>query len=90
MLAVTKIANPSLQRRRVVLLDNGAIGLDGGVARDGRPLAGVGDETKVNRRVLLEVVGLSRLGVGVEKEVEAICFLLDISLWLMQAQRNND
>jgi len=63
-----------------VLLDDSAVGLDGGVAGDGCPLAGVGDEANVDGLVLLEIVGLARLGVGMEEEVEAICFLLNVSL----------
>jgi hypothetical protein len=62
-----------------VLLDNSAIGLNGSVAGDGRPLARVGDETNVYRGILLEVVSLARLGVGVEEEVEAVSFLLLVS-----------
>jgi hypothetical protein len=62
-----------------MLLDNSAVSLNGGLAGDGRPLAGVGDEANVDRGVLLEVVGLARLGVGVEEEVEAISFLLLVS-----------
>jgi hypothetical protein len=67
VLAVAEIAKPRLQRRRVVLLDDGAIGLDRGVTGDGCPLARVGDETEVDRRMLFEVVGLAGLGVGVEE-----------------------
>jgi hypothetical protein len=79
VLAVAEVAEPRLQRRRVVFFDNGAVGLDGGVARDGRPLARVGDEAEVDRSMLLEVVGLAGLGVGVEEEVEAVSFLLNVN-----------
>jgi hypothetical protein len=63
-----------------VLLDNSAVSLDGGMAGDRRPLARIGDEANVDGCILLEVVGLARLGVGVEEEVEAVSFLLCISL----------
>jgi len=39
VLAVTEVANPRLERWRVVLADDVAVCLDGGVAGDGRPLA---------------------------------------------------
>jgi hypothetical protein len=42
-----------------VLLDDGAVCLDAGVAGDGCPLPGVGDEAEVDGGVLLEVVGLA-------------------------------
>lgn len=75
VLAVTKIADPSLQRWRVVLPDNVAAGLDRGMAGDGGPLARVVDEANVDRRVLLEVICLARLGVGVEEEIKSIALL---------------
>jgi hypothetical protein len=77
--AITKITKPGLQPRGVVLLDNSAVSLDSGMTRDGRPLAGAGNETNVDRRILLEVVGLARLGVGVEEEIKAVSFLLSVS-----------
>jgi hypothetical protein len=58
-----------------VLPNDLTICLDGGMAGDGSPLAGVVDEAEVNGLVGLEVVGLSRLGVGVEEEIEAITLL---------------
>jgi hypothetical protein len=79
VLAITEISNPRLQRWRVVLLDNSAVGLNGSLSGDGRPLAGAVDEANVDRRVLLEVVGLARLGVGVEEEVEAVSFLFPVN-----------
>jgi hypothetical protein len=63
-----------------VLLNNSAVCLNGRFARDGRPLPGVVDETNVDGRVFLEVVGLARLGIGVEEDVEAVCFLFILSL----------
>lgn len=75
VLAVTKVAEPGLEGRRVVLLDAGAVGLDGGGAGDAGPLAGVVEEGEVDVGVLLEVVGLAGLGVGVEDEVDAVVLL---------------
>lgn len=78
VLAVTEIADPSLKCGRVMLLHNGAIGLDGGFAGDGCPLAAVVDEANVDGLVLLQVIGLARLGVGVEEKVKALRFLLSV------------
>lgn len=75
VLAVTKITNPSLQSWGVVLPNNITVGLDRGMARDGGPLARGVDEPNVDRRVLLKVIGLARLGVGVEEEIEAVALL---------------
>lgn len=75
VLAVTEVAEPGLERRRVVLLDAGAVGLDGSGAGDAGPLAGVVEESEVDLGVLLEVVGLAGLGVGVEDEVNAVVLL---------------
>jgi hypothetical protein len=75
VLAVTEVADPGLERGGVVLADDFAVGLDGGVAGDGGPLARVVDEADVDGCVLLEVVGLAGLGVGVEEEVEAVALL---------------
>jgi hypothetical protein len=58
-----------------VLLDNSTIGLNGSVTRDGCPFTRVGDEANVDGCMLLEVVGLARLGVCVEEEVEAVALL---------------
>jgi hypothetical protein len=75
VLAVTEVAEPGLEGGRVVLLDAGAVGLDGGGAGNAGPLAGVVEETEVDFGVLLEVVGLAGLGVGVEDEVDAVVLL---------------
>ena len=48
VLAVTEVAEPGLEGRRVVLLDAGAVGLDGGGAGDAGPLAAVVEESKVD------------------------------------------
>ena len=75
VLAVTEVTEPGLERRRVVLLDTRAVGLDGSGAGDAGPLAGVVEESQVDLGVLLEVVGLAGLGVGVEDEVNAVVLL---------------
>lgn len=75
VLAVTEVAEPCLEGGGVVLLDAGAVGLDGSGAGDGGPLAGVVEEGKVDIGVLGEVVGLAGLGVGVEDEVDAVVLL---------------
>ena len=75
VLAITEVAEPGLEGRRVVLLDAGAVGLDGSGAGDAGPLAGVVEECEVDVGVLLKVVGLAGLGVGVEDEVNAVVLL---------------
>jgi hypothetical protein len=75
VLAITEVAEPGLERCRVVLLDAGAVGLDGSGAGDAGPLAAVVEESEVDVRVLLEVVGLAGLGVGVEDEIDAVVLL---------------
>ena len=75
VLAVTEVAEPGLEGGRVVLLDAGAVGLDGSGAGDAGPLAGVVEESEVDFGVLLKVVGLAGLGVGVEDEVDAVVLL---------------
>lgn len=79
MLAITKIAEPGFQRGRVVLLDDVAVNFDGCMSRNRCPLARVVDEANVDRRVGLEIVGLSGLGVGMEEKVEAITLLCNLS-----------
>ena len=75
VLAVTEVAEPRLEGGGVVLLDARAVGLNGSGAGDAGPLAGVVEEGEVDFGVLLEVVGLARLGVGVEDEVDAVVLL---------------
>ena len=75
VLAVTEVTEPGLEGGRVELLDTRAVGLDGSGAGDAGPLAGVVEESKVDLRVLLEVVSLAGLGVGVEDEVDAVVLL---------------
>ena len=52
-----------------------AVGLDAGVARDGRPFAGGVDEGKVYRLVGSDIVSLSGFSVRVEEEVKTIGLL---------------
>jgi hypothetical protein len=75
VLAVTEVAEPGLERWGVVLLDASAVGLDGSGAGNAGPLAAVVEESEIDVGVLLEVVGLARLGVGVENEVDAVVLL---------------
>ena len=75
VLAVLEITEPGFERRRVELANLLPVGLDGGDAGDGRPLAGVVEEAEVDFAVALEVVGLAGLGVGVEDQVDAVAFL---------------
>ena len=56
-------------------MNSGAIGIDLGRAGDGCPLAGTVEESNVDVRVGLKVIGLACLGVGVEDEVDAARFL---------------
>lgn len=73
---VAEIAQPGLQRRRVVFRDGGAVGDDAGGAGDGGPAAVRGrDEGHVDVRVGFEVRRLAGLRVGVEEEVETARFL---------------
>lgn len=75
VLAVAEVTKPCLEGGGVVLLDAGAVGLNGSGAGDGGPLAGVVEESEVDVGVLGEVVGLAGLGVGVEDEVDAVVLL---------------
>lgn len=71
VLAIAEIAQPGLERGRVVLADGLAVGEDAGTARNGGPLAGGVVEGDVDVRVLGQVVRLAGFGVGVEEEVDA-------------------
>lgn len=86
VLAVAEVTKPCLEGGGVVLLDAGAVGLNGSGAGDGGPLAGVVEESEVDVGVLGEVVGLAGLGVGVEDEVDAVVLLRGgvsfVSHWL--------
>lgn len=66
MLAVAQVADPRLQGRRVVLVDEIAVGDNVGLAGNGGPFAGVVEEAEVDVGVVLEVVGFAGFGVGVE------------------------
>jgi len=88
VLAVTEVAEPGLKGRRVVLLDAGAVGLDGSGAGNAGPLAGVVEEGEVDVGVLLQVIGLAGLGVGVEDEIDAVVLLrwrVSQARWFMLA-----
>lgn len=76
VLAVTEVTDPCLESGRVVLVDDAAVSLDASLAGKGSPFAGVVQEAEVDVRVGLEVIGLARLGVGVEDEVNAVALLI--------------
>ena len=59
----------------VVFLDHGAVRDDVGSAGDGSPFTAGVQEGHVDVGVALDVVGLARLGVGVEEDVDAAGFL---------------
>lgn len=73
--AVAQVADPRLQRGRVVLLDLLAGGFESRFAGDGGPFAGGVEEGEVDVRVGVQVVGLAGFGVGVEDEVDAVALL---------------
>lgn len=73
--AVTEVAKPSLEGWAVVLSNKAAVCADAGVSSDRSPLSRGVDEGNVDMRVSIEVVGLARLGVGVEKKVNASSLL---------------
>lgn len=75
VLTVTEVADPGLERRRIVLLDQLAVRDDLGRAADGGPLAKRVQESDVDVRVGGDVVRLAGLGVSVEEEVDAAGFL---------------
>lgn len=73
--SVAEVANPGLEGWAVVLLDEASVGDDLGHAADGGPLARAVDEGDVDVGVCRELIGLVRLGVGVEEEVNASALL---------------
>ena len=73
---VLQVAEPRLELRAVVLLDQLAVRDDAGDAADRGPLARGVDERDVDVRVLGEVVRLARLVVAVEEQVDATVLLL--------------
>lgn len=75
MLAVAEIAEPGLESGRVVLSNLLAVGLERGLAGDGCPLARRVEECKVDVVVRLEIIGLARLRVRVEDEVDTVTLL---------------
>lgn len=76
--AVAEVTNPVLELWRVVLGHDGAVGDDGGVAGDGGPFAGVVAEGHIAVGVGVDVVCLSRLGVGVEDQINAAVLLMTV------------
>jgi hypothetical protein len=72
---VTEITKPSLEGRAVVLGNKTAICADTSITSNGSPLSGGVDERNVDVRVSIEVVGLARLGVGVEEKVDTSSLL---------------
>lgn len=79
MLTIAEVTHPSLQAWAVVLLDSATVGIDGGRARDGRPLAGAIQEADVDLRILLQLIRLVRFGVGKEEQLGAILLLRSVS-----------
>lgn len=75
VLAITKITEPGLESGRVVLSDLLSVGLKRGLAGDGCPFARRIEESEVDVRVRFEIIGLARLGVGVEDKINAIALL---------------
>lgn len=75
MLPVPKVANPRLQCLGVVLVHDSAIGLYGGLTRDGSPFSSRIQEGEVDLGVFVQVVCFAGLGVCVEDEVDAIALL---------------
>lgn len=72
MLAISQIANPRLQRRRVEFLHRLAICEHAGLATDGRPFASTIDEGDVDVRIIVELIRLAGFGIGVEDEVDSV------------------
>jgi hypothetical protein len=86
VLSITQVTQPGFQGRRVVFLDDGAVGDDLGGAGHGGPFAGGVEEGDVNMGVGGDVGGLAGLGVGVENEVDAGVFLGEV-LTLVRRRR---
>ena len=63
---VAEITEPGFESWRIVLVDEGAVGADGSVAGDARPLAGGVEESNVDGGVRGEGVGFAGFGVGME------------------------
>jgi len=72
---IAEITNPGLQIRGIVLLDCGAVGDDLAGTGDRGPLSARVDESNVDVAVRIDVIGLARLGVGMEDEVNAAVLL---------------
>jgi hypothetical protein len=87
VLSITKVAQPGFQSRRVVFLDDGAIGDDLRGAGHGGPFAGGVEEGDVDVGVGRDVGGLARLGVGVEDEVDSFVFLNTVLVLVRRRER---
>jgi hypothetical protein len=72
---VAKIAYPSLESRTVVFLDHVSVGDDASFAGDRGPFTGAVEEGDVNAGIGGEVVGFAGLGIRVENQINATCFL---------------
>ena len=75
MLSVAEVAHPGFQRGRVVFVDEGAVGGDGGFAGNGSPFARGVQEGDVDIGVGFEVVGFAGFSVRVEEEIDTAGFL---------------
>lgn len=80
--AISQVSEPSFQSWAIVLLNQGSVSDDTGLPSDGSPLSGRVDESDVNVRVAGDVVGLARLGIGVEEKVNAIGLLYECQYWI--------
>lgn len=72
---IFEIAQPALERGRIVFVDDVAVGDHGCYPGDGGPFARGIEEGNVDCRVRFEVVCFSGFGVGVEDVVDAAAFL---------------
>jgi hypothetical protein len=75
VLPIAEITQPRLQRRRVVRPNLFTVGLNSRFPGNRRPLAAAIEEAEVDLRIRSEVIGLARLGIGVEDEVDAVVLL---------------
>ncbi len=78
VLPIAEITHPGFQLLGVVLLDDGAVGVDTRGAAYAGPLAAGVEEGDVDGRIGFEVVGFSRFGVGEEEDVDAAALLWEL------------
>jgi hypothetical protein len=69
MSTVAKVTNPRFEGWGVMLLDEVAVGADGGMTGNGSPVAAGGNEGYVASGVCVEVICLARFGVCVEEKI---------------------